>query len=106
MKINNIIRSIYWHVIPISVFVVSFYYLNKIEDPLNYVKASISFFSIVLLPFMIFHGWLGQKIFKEKLTLTDKIMRCGYRRQYGNSYCVKCPDSYTCASTIGTNDNR
>lgn len=34
----------------------------------------------------------------EKRTLTDKIISCKLRKKYGKNYCIKCSDSYTCAT--------
>lgn len=99
MNIKNILRFIYWDAIPIVTGGVVFYYLNKIQDPWDYMKAWMAFLGVAI-PFMIIHIWIGHKIFPEKMTLADKIMKCGLRMQYGRDYCVKCPDSYNCAAGI------
>lgn len=97
MSIKDIIKFIYWNAMPLALGAVTFYYLNKIEDPWIFLRMSAYVFVFVIL-FIIIHVWIGKKIFPEKATLADKIMRCKLRMQYGRNYCVKCPDSYTCAS--------
>lgn len=92
-------RFIYWNAIPISLGAIVFYYLNKIDDIYEYLRMVINVLGLAI-PFLIIHIWIGNKIFPEKMTLADKIMGCKLRVQYGGSYCVKCPDSYVCASDI------
>lgn len=99
MDKRTVAELIYWNAVPIAIGAVGFYYLNKIENPWDYIKAAIPFLG-ALIPFMIVHFWIGNKIFPEKLTLANKIMRCKLRVKYGSSYCAKCPDGYTCASDI------
>lgn len=99
MNMKMIAKFMYWNAIPFVVGAVAFYYFNKIEDPWDFMKVWITFL-VIAFPFIIIHVWIGRKIFKERLTLADKMTRCRLRMQYGSSYCVDCADSYTCASTI------
>lgn len=102
MNIKNIVRFIYWHAIPISVGAVVFYYLNKADsnDINKFFPMMLEAFGFCFI-FIMIHGWIGLKIFPEKPTLADKMMRCKLRRKYGGSYCADCPDSYTCPTDLG-----
>ena len=84
---------------PISVGAILFYYLNKTDDINKLIPTMLEAFGFCFI-FIMIHGWIGIKIFPEKMTLADKMMRCKLRRKYGNSYCVDCQDSYTCASDL------
>ena len=102
MDIKNIARFIYWNVIPLSAGTVVFYYfLNKADgnDVNKFLLMMLGAFGFCFI-FIMTHGWIGLKIFPERKTLADKMMKCKLRRKYGNSYCVDCQDSYTCASDI------
>ena len=100
MSIKNIAKFIYWTVIPISVGVVAFYYLNKIDiNDINQFIPTVKIFGFAFT-FMIIHSWIGYKIFPEKMTLADKMMRCKLRKKYGGSYCVDCADSYKCPTDL------
>lgn len=99
MNIKTIVKFIYWHALPICVGAIMFYYLNKIEDIREFLIMSLKAFIFVII-FIIIHIWIGHKIFPEKVTLADKIMRCRLRMQYGMDYCVKCPDSYKCPTDL------
>ena len=99
MNKRTIAKLIYFDAIPIIVGMIAFYYINKINDMWEYMKA-VGSFLLMCIPLMMIHTWIGNKIFPEKPTLADKIVRCRLRRKYGNSYCVECDDSYNCASNI------
>ena len=101
MSIKDVIKFIYWQVIPVVVGVIMFYYLNRIEDIFLFLKMTLYAF-IIAIAFIIIHIRIGYKIFPEKMTLADKIMRCKLRIQYGRNYCAKCPDGYVCASLVHT----
>jgi len=53
----------------------------------------------IIIPIIIIHITIGNMLFKRNEmhidTLANKMMRCKLRKQYGHSYYVKCPDSYT-----------
>ena len=74
-----------------------FYYLNKMDMSLS---KKFLIFLIICFPISMIRVSIGHKIFKEKQTLAEKIMACGLRRRHGDSYCVDCPDSFTCATTL------
>jgi len=97
MNIKTITKFIYWQVMPITLGATMFYYLNKIEDIREFLIMGLKAFILAIL-FIIIHVWIGHKIFPEKITLADKIMRCRLRMKYGHNYCAKCPDSYECAT--------
>lgn len=103
MNKKKIIKFIYWNIMPIIILVVTWYYINKTADK---ISDSFDTFQLLILYFMlgslfgIIHTWIGHDIFKERTTLADKIMNCKLRKQYGSNYCVKCNDSYACASTV------
>lgn len=61
---------------------------------------------IISVIFTIIHVWIGYKIFPEKMTLADKIMRCKLRMRYGRNYCAICPDGYSCASSVDTKPDK
>lgn len=101
MSVKDISKFIYWRVMPIGIGAVMFFYIDKMEVSMGY---KILIFLVISLPIVMIRLWIGMKIFKEKMTLTEKIMSCSLRRKHGNSYCVECPESYTCAN--GDIENR
>lgn len=53
--------------------------------------------------FLIYIIATVKKFTHKKISLVEKMMRCKLRIENGLDYCVKCPDSYTCASEIDKN---
>lgn len=80
---------------PMVIGFIMFFYLDKMEGTLTY-KSLI--FLAIAIPLATIRVFLGVWLFKEKQTLTDKIMTCDLRRKHGNSYCAVCPDGYKCAT--------
>ena len=102
MKARTIFKFIYWHVIPIAIFGSAFYYVIQIDPvsrPLNYMEAALIYL-VALLVGMVVHTLIGNKIFKEKMTLAVKMTTCILRKKHGYNYCAICPDGYTCASDV------
>ena len=95
MDKRNVLKFIYWEVMPIAIGFVSFYYINKMN-----VSAweKLFIFVAVILPISMVRVSIGMRLFKERPTLAEKIMSCNLRRRYGNSYCADCPDSFACAT--------
>lgn len=102
MTVRDIFKFIYWVVMPIFIGAILFYYLNKFSNGKDAIEIWTIFIALAI-PIAIIRAWVGTKIFKEdkeKPTLADKIMKCELRIKNGYDYCVKCPDNYTCASSI------
>jgi hypothetical protein len=95
MTAKDILRFLYWKAMPAAIGVVVYLYIDKMEVPLLY---KVLIFLVVAIPVATIRVFVGTKLFKEKQTLTDKIMSCQLRKKYGNEYCVVCPDNYKCAS--------
>ena len=100
MDKKNISKFLYWTVMPMAIGVILFIYIDKMNLP---ILNKLFLFVVIIIPIAAIRAWIGVKIFKEEPTLADKIMSCNLRRRYGNGYCAKCPDSYTCASDIDKN---
>lgn len=74
---------------------VMFYYLDKMEASLLY---KVFIFLAIVIPVTMIRIFVGEKLFEDKQTLTEKIMSCNLRKKHGYSYCVECPDGYKCAA--------
>lgn len=48
--------------------------------------------------FLIYILSITKKLASPSVSLAEKMMKCKLRIENGLDYCVKCPDSYTCAS--------
>lgn len=101
MRKKGILEYIYWVVMPFFIGFFLFYYLNRMDRPL--IEKIIIFLTIVI-PIATIRLWIGKKLFKEKVTLAEKMMYCDLRRKYGKNYCVECPDGYECAKNFGESD--
>lgn len=99
MNVRDIIKFLYWDVMTFATGFAIFYGFTKGIGPSGIIQSSIFYFVIAFL-YVTIHVWLGHKIFKEKMTLADKIMTCKLRMENGLNYCVKCPDSYKCPTDI------
>lgn len=97
MKTREVLRFLYWTIMPMAIGFVLYFYLDKIETSLLY-KTLI--FIAIVLPLATIRVFVGVRLFKEKPTLADKIISCKLRRTYGNDYCAECPDGYTCATDL------
>ena len=97
MSNRDVLKFMYWVAMPMAIGFVLFYYLDKMDMSL---PKKFLVLLIICLPISMMRVFIGNKIFKEKQTLAEKIMTCGLRRRYGNSYCVDCPDSFTCPTTL------
>lgn len=93
MRAKDIFKFIYWTVMPVAIGFAMFFYLDKMETSL---LNKILIFLAIAIPLTTIRVFIGVKLFKEKMTLAEKIMSCNLRRKYGNSYCAECPDSYNC----------
>ncbi len=93
MKENSIFKFIYFIVLPMIIGAVIFYYVDKMEESIIY---KISIWAAIAVPTIMIKNWIYMKIVKGQQTLAEKIMSCDARRKYGDSYCVKCPDGYSC----------
>lgn len=100
MNTKDIFKIIYWNVMPVVIGFILYFYIDKMKIP---IIEKIIIFLVIIIPIIIIRLWLGEKIFKERPTLVEKIMSCSLRRKYGKNYCVECPDSYECASDIDGN---
>ncbi len=87
----------YWTILPVAIGFFLFYYIDKMNIS---IIEKIIIFMVVVIPIATIRVWIGKKIFKEKKTLTDKIMSCSLRRINGYEYCARCPDSYECATDV------
>lgn len=99
MNVRDIIKFLYWDVMTFVVGVIIFYCLSKDIGPSGMIQL-FTFYFIIAFLYVTIHIWLGHKIFKEKMTLADKIMTCKLRMEHGLNYCVKCPDSYKCPTDL------
>lgn len=94
MTTKDVLKFLYWTVMPMAIGFIMFSYLDKMEGTLLY-KALV--FLAIAIPLATLRVFFGVWIFKEKPTLADKIMHCDLRRKHGSSYCAECPDGYECA---------
>lgn len=105
MKIKDIVRLIYWEGVPLLTGLILFRYagVDKANGVIDVAKIFVSNLYIII-PVIIVHITIGNIIFKRNEahidTLANRMMRCKLRKQYGRSYCAKCPDGYTCATSI------
>ena len=105
MKTKDIVRFIYWEGVPLIIGFILFRYTG-IDGTDSFWDILKVFFSnlYIIIPIIIIHIWIGNRIFKDIDTSTNKLaskmMRCKLRKKNGFSYCAKCPDGYTCAGDI------
>jgi len=101
MKKKSTFGYIYWVVMPFCIGFFLFYYLNKMDRP--FIE-KIIIFLVIAIPIATIRFWIGNKLFKEKKTLAEKMMYCGLRSKHGRNYCVECPDGYECAKDLDESD--
>lgn len=86
-------------------FIVS--YFLKIAFPDWTENDRFVFFFFVLAPPIIYvYFIIGKIVFGVKSpveAMANRIMKCNLRIEHGLNYCVKCKDSYACASGEGKN---
>ena len=110
MKIKDIVRLVYWEGIPLLTGFILFRYacVDKANSVIDVAKIFISNLYIII-PVIIIHITIGNMLFKRNETridtLANKMMRCKLRKQYGRSYCARCPDGYTCPTLIEKQKN-
>lgn len=104
VTIKSIHRLFYLNTILLIIVYLSPYVVPYIYPEIPYVELLaisaimltlvIIFYTIILMHLSV----IAKRMNSPIESLAEKMMSCKLRIENGSDYCVKCPDSYTCAS--------
>lgn len=107
---EKIARIIYYELIPIIIGFFFFGSLGRVTDTTDFIQKMITF-AIYIIPLSIVHVWIGGFIFSRLFPrdtyahrLMIKMINCGARKEHGDGYCAKCPDSTACITSVDNVD--
>lgn len=114
LKKEKIARIIYYNLIPIVIGFFFFGSLGRVTDTTDFIRKMITF-AMYIIPLSFVYVWIGGSIFSRLFPrdtyahrLMVKMVNCGARKEHGDGYCAKCPDSFVCVTSVdgidGTND--
>ena len=103
-RIKSIGRLFYLNTILLIIAYLSPYIIPYIYPEISNVELLI-ISAVGMTIVMIFYciilirlSYVARGIISPAESLAEKMMKCKLRIENGLDYCVKCPDSYTCAS--------
>lgn len=108
---EKIARIIYYDLVPIIIGFFLFGYLGRVTDITDFIRKMITF-AMYIIPISIVYNWIGGFIFSiffpqdtYAYRLMVKMINCGARKEHGDGYCAKCPDSDTCITSVDSVDS-
>jgi len=103
---EKIARIIYYELVPIIIGFFFFGYLGRVTGITDFIRKMITF-AMYIIPISIIYTWIGGFIFSRLFPrdtyahrLMVKMINCGTRKENGNEYCAKCPDSLACITSV------
>lgn len=103
---EKIAKIIYYELIPIIIGFFFFGYLGRVTDTTDFIRKMITF-AMYIIPLSIVYNWIGGFIFSRLFPrdtyahrLMIKMINCKIRKENGNEYCAKCPDSLACIASV------
>lgn len=106
MNKEKIAKIIYYNIMPIIIGAFLFSSLGRVTDATDLIRKMIVF-AIYIIPLSIVYTWIGEFIFSKLFPrdtyahrLMTKMINCKIRKENGDEYCVKCPDSLACITSV------
>lgn len=107
---EKIARIIYYELIPIIIGFLLFGSLGRVTDTTDFIQKMITF-AMYIIPLSFVYNWIGGFIFSRLFSrdtyahrLMIKMINCKIRKENGNEYCAKCPDSLACIASVDSVD--
>lgn len=92
MSKKDVLKCLYWNILHITIGFFLFCFIDSMKVSTEY---KLIIFMAITLPVVVIRLWLGDKLFKEKITLTEKIMSCGLDKNMDHCFAV-CTIGYGC----------
>lgn len=108
---EKIARIIYYELMPVIIGFFLFSSLGRVTDITDFIRKMITF-AMYIIPLSIIYIWIGGFIFSRLFPrdtyahrLMVKMINCDARKEHGDGYCVKCPDSIACITSVDNVDS-
>jgi len=110
MNKKTIAKIIYYEILPIIIGALVFHSLGRVTDLTDLIN-KMAIFALYIIPFSFIYILIGGFIFSKffpsdtfAYRLMVKMTNCKIRKENGDEYCAKCPDSLACIKSIDDNN--